>query len=89
MTFPYRCFCVKWLDGVNGVADHAQRLEGDHHFVILNVVADEHEYLFCRHKSPHALPCRVAAKRTMRLPNGIAFSYYQQWRSKLSKGTGR
>ena len=30
-------------DGVDGVADHLKRLEGDHDFVVFDVVADQHE----------------------------------------------
>jgi hypothetical protein len=36
-------------DGVNGVADHLQRLERNHHFVVFDVIADEHENGFLRH----------------------------------------
>jgi hypothetical protein len=34
---------------VNGVADHLQRLERNHHFVVFDVIADEHENGFLRH----------------------------------------
>jgi len=30
-------------NGVDGVADHLKRFKGDHHFVVFDVVADEHE----------------------------------------------
>ena len=32
-------------DGVDGVADHLQGLKGDHDFVVLDVVANDHEQL--------------------------------------------
>ncbi len=38
-------------DGVNSVADHLQRLEGDHHFVVFDVIANEHEYGFLGHET--------------------------------------
>src|SRR5204863_2057229 len=30
-------------DGIDDMADHQKRLEGDHNFVVFNVVADDHE----------------------------------------------
>jgi hypothetical protein len=36
-------------DGVNGVADHEQRLEWDHYFVVFDVITDEHEDGFPGH----------------------------------------
>ena len=35
--------------GVNGVSDHQQRLKGNHHFVVFNKVANEHQDLLCGH----------------------------------------
>src|SRR6267378_4940192 len=37
-------------NSVNGVADHQQRLERDHHFVVFNVVADDHQNGVVLHK---------------------------------------
>src|SRR5712664_86605 len=37
-------------DGMDGVADHQQRLEGDHDFVVFDVIADQHENRFLRHR---------------------------------------
>src|SRR5258708_17657849 len=37
--------------GVDSVADHQQRLERDHHFVVFDVIADQHENGFLRHES--------------------------------------
>ena len=34
-----------WTDGVDGVADHLQGLKGDHDFIVLDVVANDHEQL--------------------------------------------
>lgn len=36
-------------NGVNGVPDHEQGLEGNHHFVIFNVITNNHENRFFRH----------------------------------------
>src|ERR1700728_1600806 len=44
-------------DGINDMPHHAQRLEGNHHFVIFNVIANEHEDLLDSHDecSPDAI----------------------------------
>ncbi len=36
-------------DGVDGMADHEQRLEWDHHFVVFDIITDEHEDGFLGH----------------------------------------
>src|SRR5260370_40496540 len=38
-------------EGVDGLAYHQQRLEGDHHFVVFDVIADQHEDGFFGHES--------------------------------------
>jgi hypothetical protein len=38
-------------DGVHVVANHKQGLERDHHFVVFNVIANEHENVFVGHES--------------------------------------
>src|SRR5229473_723126 len=37
-------------NSVNGVADHQQRLERDHHLVVFNVITNEHKDGFLRHR---------------------------------------
>jgi hypothetical protein len=36
-------------DGMDGVAHHLKRLEGDHHFVVFDVITNEHENGFLGH----------------------------------------
>ena len=36
-------------NGVDGVANHLKRFKGDHHFVVFDVIADEHENGFLGH----------------------------------------
>src|SRR5207253_3611952 len=36
-------------NGVDGVADHLKGFKGDHHFVVFDVIADEHENRFFGH----------------------------------------
>src|SRR5712664_3168245 len=36
--------------GTDSVADHQQRLEGDHYFVVFDVIADQHKDGFLRHR---------------------------------------
>src|ERR1700722_19870197 len=40
---------LTWANGVNGMADHLQRLKGDHYFVVFDVIANEHENGFLGH----------------------------------------
>src|SRR5208282_2610167 len=35
-----------WTNGVHGVPHHLQRLERDHHLVVLDIIADKHQN-FC------------------------------------------
>ena len=41
--------------GVDSVADHLQRLEGDHHFVVFDVIANEHENGFLGHEASNEI----------------------------------
>ena len=55
-------------DRVNGVADHHQSLVGDHHFVVFDVVADEHQDLFLRHVALRSFgSLRIANERSGRI----------------------
>src|SRR5256885_6628432 len=36
-------------DGMDGVSDHQQRLKRNHHFVVFDIITDDHENGFPRH----------------------------------------
>ena len=43
---------LAWAYGIDLMADHQQHLEWNHHLVVLDVIAHEHQNLLCGHFSP-------------------------------------
>jgi hypothetical protein len=38
-----------WTNGIDNMPDHEERLEWNHHFVIFNIIANQHEELLGSH----------------------------------------